>query len=55
MSSRRNSIIYEEKVHDAYSILIDILNQAKEDIIIVDNYANKELFDILRNINKKIY
>lgn len=54
MSSCRNSIIYEGKVYDAYSILIDILNQAKEDIIIVDNYANKELFDILRNIDRKI-
>lgn len=54
MSSRRNSIIYEGKVYDAYSIFIDILNQAKEDIIIVDNYANKELFDILRNIDRKI-
>lgn len=54
MSSRRNSIIYEGKVYDAYSIFIDILNQAKEDIIIVDNYANKELLDILRNIYRKI-
>ena len=54
MSSRQNSIIYEGKVYDAYLILIDILNYAKEDIIIVDNYANKELFDILRNVNKKI-
>lgn len=54
MSSRRNSIIYEGKLYDAYSILVDILNQAKENIIIVDNYANKELFDILRNIDRKI-
>ena len=54
MSSRQNSIIYEGKIYDAYSIFIDILNQAKEDIIIVDNYANKELFDILRNIDRKI-
>lgn len=54
MSSKQNSIIYEGKIYDAYSILIDILNQAKEDIIIVDNYANKELFDILRNIDRKI-
>ena len=35
---------------------MDILGKAKEEIII-DNYAGKELFDILRNItvNVKIY
>ena len=49
MSSKQTSIIY-----DAYSILIDILNSAKEEIIIIDNYANKELLDMLRSINKNI-
>ena len=49
MSSKQTSIIY-----DAYSILIDILNSAKEEIIIIDNYANKELLDMLKNINKNI-
>ena len=49
MSSKQTSIIY-----DAYSILIDILNSAKEEIMIIDNYANKELLDMLRTINKNI-
>lgn len=49
-----NSIIYEGQIYDAYSVLIDILNEAKHSIIIIDNYANKELFDILRDYDKNI-
>lgn len=54
MSSKQTSIIYDGKIYDAYSILIDILNSAKAEIIIIDNYANKELLDMLRTINKNI-
>lgn len=55
LSAKQNSIIYEGCIYDSYSLLLDILNEASEEVIIVDNYANKELFDILKNINKKIY
>lgn len=48
------SIIYDGKIYDAYSILLDIFNEAKEEIIIVDNYVNKELLDILRMVERKI-
>ena len=54
LSSKQTSIIYDGKIYDAYSILIDILNSAKAEIIIIDNYANKELLDMLRTINKNI-
>ena len=49
-----NHIFYEGQIYDAYSLLIDILSKAKEEIIIIDNYAGKELFDITRNININI-
>ena len=49
-----NHIFYEGQIYDAYSLLIDILSKAKEEIIIIDNYAGKELFDIIRNINVNI-
>ena len=55
LSAKQNSIRYEGCIYDSYSLLLDILNEAYEEIIIVDNYANKELFGILKNINKKIY
>ena len=50
----KNSIFFENDIYDAYSVLIDILNSAKEEIIIIDNYASKELLDILRIIKKPI-
>ena len=53
-SKKDLSIIYEGKIYDAYSIMINIFNDASEEIIIIDNYVNKELLDILRSINKSI-
>lgn len=49
-----NSIFFENDIYDAYSILVDILNQTKKEIIIIDNYAGKELLDILKTIDKNI-
>lgn len=49
-----NTIFYDGQIYDAYSILMDILNQSTEEIIIIDNYAGKELLDILKDLNKKI-
>ena len=52
-----NHIFYNGQIYDAYSLLIDILNKPKKKIIIIDNYAGKELFDITKDIkvNIKIY
>ena len=49
-----NHIFYEGQIYDAYSLLIDILSKAKKEMIIIDNYAGKKLFDIIRNINVKV-
>ena len=47
-------IFFEGQIYDAYSILVDILNKARTEIIVIDNYASKELLDILKDINLKI-
>ena len=47
-------IFFEGQLYDAYSFLLKIFDKAKEELIIIDNYAGKELLDILRDINKKI-
>ncbi len=52
--TKRNSIFFEGQIYDAYSLLIDILNTSNHEIIIIDNYAGKELLDILKDINKDI-
>ena len=49
-----NHIFYEGQIYDAYSLLIDILSKSKEEVIIIDNYAGKELLDIIKDINQNI-
>ena len=54
IKENNNHIFYEGQIYDAYSLLIDILSKAKKEIIIIDNYAGKKLFDIIKNINVKV-
>ena len=49
-----DGIFFDGQVYDSYSLLIDIFNTAKKDIVIIDNYIDKKLLDILRNIDKNI-
>lgn len=49
-----NTIFFEGQIFDAYVLLLDIFDTAKEEIIIIDNYAGKELLKNLKNVNKKI-
>lgn len=50
----KDFLFFKDDLYDAYSTLLDILNRSKEEIIIIDNYANKDLLDILRKIKRKI-
>ena len=52
-----NHIFFDNQIYDAYSLLMDILSKAKKEIIIIDNYAGKKLFDIIKDIkvNIKVY
>lgn len=52
--TKANTLFFEGQIYDAYSLLMDILSKAKKEILIIDNYAGKELLDILKNINIKI-
>lgn len=49
-----NTIFFEGQIFEAYTLLLDLFYSAKEKIIIIDNYASKELLKILKNIDKKI-
>ena len=48
-----NAIFYEGQIYDAYSLLIDIFKEANEEIIIIDNYADKSILDMITNLNVK--
>ena len=49
-----NAIFYEGQIYDAYSLLIDIFKEAKEEIIIIDNYADKSILDMITNLNVEV-
>ena len=49
-----NHMFYEGQIYDAYSLLIDIFNEAKKEIIIIDNYADKSILDMITNPNVKV-
>ena len=51
---KNNHLFYDGQIYDAYSLLLDIFNESKEEIIVIDNYANKKLLDLLCKTNKKI-
>ncbi len=42
-----STIFFEGQIFDAYALLLDLFDSAKEEIIIIDNYASKELLKIL--------
>ena len=49
-----NHIFYEGQIYDAYSLLIDIFKKANKEIIIIDNYADKSILDMITNLNVKV-
>ena len=51
---KNNHIFFENQMYDAYSLFLDILESSKESIVIIDNYADKKLLDLLSKTNKMI-
>lgn len=49
-----NEIFFKGQIYDAYSLLIDILNIANKNIIIIDNYIDKSFLDICSKIKVNI-
>ena len=49
-----NEIFFEGEIFDAYYLLLKIFDSGKENIIIIDNYADRELFKLLSKTNKKV-
>ena len=45
-----NEIYYNGQIYDAYSKILDIFKEAKQEIIVVDGYADKVFLDIARSI-----
>ena len=45
-----NEIYFNGQIYDAYSKIVDILKEAHDNIIIIDNYADKNILDMIRNL-----
>lgn len=44
-------IFFQGQIYDAYSKLVDILNEATNNIVIIDNYVDKKFLDIISKVN----
>ena len=51
---KQSHIFFEGQIYDAYSLLVDILKEAEEAIIIIDNYIDKQILDIISFLDKEI-
>ena len=50
----KNEIYFNGQIYDAYSKIIDMLNEGKNEVIIIDSYADKKVLDIISNIDKDV-
>ena len=51
---KNNHIFFEGQIYDAYSLLLNIFDKSKKCIIVIDNYIDKNLLDLLSKTNKSI-
>jgi len=49
-----DEIYFNGKAYDAYSKVLDIFSEAKNELIVVDRYTDKTFLDMIRNIDCKV-
>lgn len=47
-------IFYNGEIYNAYSLLVDIIKSAEKEIIIIDNYIDKTILDLLLKKNENV-
>ena len=47
-------IYFKGQIYDAYSKILDILKEGKEEIIAIDSFLDKSILDMIRNIDTKV-
>ncbi len=45
-----NEVYFNGKIYDAYSKVLDIFSEAKDELIIVDRYTDKTILDMIKKI-----
>lgn len=51
---KASEIYFNGQIYDAYSKIVDLMKEAKKELIIIDNYADKQVLDMIRNISVKV-
>ena len=54
LEMKKNEIYFNGQIYDAYSKILDIMSVAKEEIILIDGYADKSVLDMIRNTKVKV-
>ena len=49
-----NHIFFDGQIYDSYSKIVDVFNKAKNELIIVDGYADKIVLDIISRLKVKV-
>jgi len=49
-----NEIYYNGQIYDAYSKILDIFKMTKNELIIIDAYADKNVLDIIRKLDVNV-
>ena len=50
----KNQIFFDGQIYDAYSKIIDIMSIAKDELIIIDSYADKVILDMISKLNVEV-
>ena len=50
----KQKIFFDGQIYDAYSLIIDIIKRAKNKILIIDNYIDDSILEILQKKNKNV-
>ena len=51
---KKEHIFFEGQIYDAYSLLLSIFDGAKEELIIIDNYINHKVLDLVSRLKIKV-
>lgn len=49
-----NGIFFKGQIYDAYSKIVDIVNESKNELIIIDRFSGKAVLDIIRNLKCQV-
>lgn len=50
----KQRIFFEGQIYDAYSLIIEIIKKAKTKILIIDNYVDESILEMLKKKNKNV-